>query len=53
LSYIDAGAYLEEEWPKIEVALDFEADEGNEDDWLFDSTRDPAEQARILREYKP
>ena len=30
---------------------DYEVEE--EGEWLFDSTRDPVEQAEILREYKP
>jgi len=52
LRYVDVGAYLDEDWPKIEIQSGFEADE-SDDEWLFDSTRDPTEQAMILRKYKP
>lgn len=44
--------YVDYETPQPDFTSDYEADEGD-DDWLFDSSRDPEEQAEILREYKP
>lgn len=43
--------YVDYEAPNLDFTSNYEADE--ESDWLFDSTRDPVEQVKILREYRP
>jgi len=40
------------EAPDLDLTSEFKAEE-DEDDWLFDSTRDRAKQAKALREYRP
>lgn len=43
--------YVDFEAPKLDFNSDYQADE--DDDWLFDSKRDPITQAMILRKYRP
>lgn len=43
--------YVDYEAPELDIKSGYEADEG--DEWLFDSERDPVEQAKILRDYRP
>ena len=43
--------YVDYEPPELNFESNYEADEDGE--WLFDSERNPVEQAKILRRYKP
>ena len=44
--------YVDYEAPELDLTSDFEVEE-EEDEWLYDSKRNPIEQAKILRDYKP
>jgi hypothetical protein len=47
-----ADIYVDYDPPDLDIKSDFEVDD-SEEEWLFDSSRDLTEQAKILRRFKP